>query len=35
VPIIVSQPLLEDYRVRHAAGVSSADLHDLVLNGTA
>jgi phosphonoacetate hydrolase len=34
VPIIVSQPLAEDYRVRHVAGVSNADLHDLVLNGT-
>jgi phosphonoacetate hydrolase len=35
VPIIVSEPLLEDYRVRHAAGMGSADVHDLVLNGTA
>jgi phosphonoacetate hydrolase len=35
VPIIVNRPLAEDYRVRHAAGVSSADLHDLLLNGTA
>ncbi len=35
VPIIVSQPLAEEYRVRHAAGVSNADLHDLLLNGTA
>ncbi|MBV9598693.1 MAG: alkaline phosphatase family protein [Chloroflexi bacterium] len=35
VPIIVSQPLAEEYRVRHAAGASNADLHDLVLNGIA
>jgi phosphonoacetate hydrolase len=35
VPIIVSAPLDQEYRVRHAAGVSNADLHDLVLNGTA
>jgi phosphonoacetate hydrolase len=35
VPIIVSQPLKAEYRTRHAAGVSSADLHDLVLNGIA
>ena len=35
VPIIVSRPLAEEYRVRHAAGVSNADLHDLVLNGLA
>ena len=35
VPIIVSPPLLDAYRVRHVAGVSNADLHDLVLNGSA
>jgi phosphonoacetate hydrolase len=35
VPIIVSQPLREEYRIRHAAGVSNADLHDLLLNGIA
>jgi phosphonoacetate hydrolase len=35
VPIIVSRPLVETYRLRHAAGVSSADLHDLLLNGIA
>jgi phosphonoacetate hydrolase len=33
VPIIVSRPLRAEYRARHEAGVSSADLHDLVLNG--
>jgi phosphonoacetate hydrolase len=35
VPIVVSRRLAEEYRVRHAAGVSNADLHDLVLNGLA
>ncbi len=35
VPIIVSQPLRGEYRVQHAAGVSNADVHDLVLNGSA
>jgi phosphonoacetate hydrolase len=35
VPIIVSEPLRAEYRVRHAAGVSNADLHDLLLNGLA
>ena len=35
VPIIVSHPLSPRYAARHAAGVSSSDLHDLVLNGIA
>lgn len=35
VPIIVSCPLAEEYAASHAAGVSNADLHDLVLNGIA
>jgi phosphonoacetate hydrolase len=35
VPIIVSRPLREPYATRHAAGISSADLHDLLLNGVA
>jgi phosphonoacetate hydrolase len=35
VPIVVSRPLADEYRVRHAAGVANADLHDLVLNGLA
>ena len=35
VPIIVSHPLAERYAARHAAGVASRDLHDLVLNGVA
>jgi phosphonoacetate hydrolase len=34
VPIIVSRPLLEPYAIRHRAGVSNSDIHDLVLNGT-
>jgi phosphonoacetate hydrolase len=34
VPIIVSHPLHPTYARRHTAGVSNADLHDLVLNGT-
>jgi phosphonoacetate hydrolase len=33
VPVIVSQPLRESFAPRHAAGVSNADLHDLLLNG--
>jgi phosphonoacetate hydrolase len=33
VPIIVSRPLRSPYAERHAAGVSNADIHDLVLNG--
>jgi phosphonoacetate hydrolase len=35
VPIIVSQPLCEEYGLRHAAGVNNADIHDLLLNGLA
>jgi phosphonoacetate hydrolase len=35
VPIIVSRPLRPEYQKRHQAGVSNADLHDLVLNGVA
>jgi phosphonoacetate hydrolase len=35
VPMIVSRPLREEYRACHAAGISSADLHDLLLNGIA
>ena len=35
VPIIVSHALSPRYAARHAAGVSSSDLHDLVLNGAA
>jgi phosphonoacetate hydrolase len=35
VPIIVSRPLRSPYAERHAAGVASADIHDLVLNGLA
>lgn len=35
VPIIVSRPLQPEYQKRHAAGVSNADIHDLVLNGVA
>ena len=34
VPIIVSHPLKPAYAARHAAGVSNADIHDLLLNGT-
>jgi phosphonoacetate hydrolase len=34
VPIIISRPLREPYATRHAAGVSTSDLHDLLLNGT-
>jgi len=33
VPIIVSRPLREPYATRHRAGVSTSDLHDLLLNG--
>jgi phosphonoacetate hydrolase len=33
VPIVVSRPLRGDFAKRHAAGVSTADLHDLLLNG--
>ena len=33
VPIIVSRPLRVGYAMRHAAGVSNSDLHDLLLNG--
>ena len=33
VPIIISRPLREPYAARHAAGVSNANLHDLLLNG--
>jgi phosphonoacetate hydrolase len=33
VPIIVSHPLSPLYAARHAAGVTSSDLHDLLLNG--
>jgi phosphonoacetate hydrolase len=35
VPIVVSRPLGDEYRVRHVAGVGNADLHDLLLNGLA
>jgi phosphonoacetate hydrolase len=35
VPIILSKALREPWASRHASGVSSADLHDLVLNGLA
>jgi phosphonoacetate hydrolase len=34
VPIVVSHPLKAAYAARHAAGVSNADIHDLLLNGT-
>jgi phosphonoacetate hydrolase len=33
VPLILSRPLCEPYRSRHAAGASTADIHDLILNG--
>jgi phosphonoacetate hydrolase len=33
VPIIVSQPLRPAFAARHVAGVSNADIHDLLLNG--
>jgi phosphonoacetate hydrolase len=33
VPIIVSRPLKEPYAARHRAGIASADIHDLLLNG--
>jgi phosphonoacetate hydrolase len=33
VPIIVSEPLKDDYAAWHAAGVRNSDLHDLLLNG--
>jgi phosphonoacetate hydrolase len=33
VPIILSRPLREPYRTRHAAGATNADIHDLILNG--
>jgi phosphonoacetate hydrolase len=35
VPIIVGERLRDEYRIRHAAGLSNADLHDLLLNGLA
>jgi phosphonoacetate hydrolase len=35
VPIIISRPLREPYATRHVAGVRNADIHDLLLNGTA
>jgi phosphonoacetate hydrolase len=35
VPVIVSRPLRSPYAERHTAGVASADMHDLVLNGLA
>jgi phosphonoacetate hydrolase len=35
VPIIISRPLTPTFAARHAAGVSHADLHDLLLNGVA
>jgi len=35
VPIIITRPLKAEYQARHAAGVSNADLHDLLLNGLA
>jgi len=35
VPIIISRPLREPYATYHAAGVRNADIHDLLLNGTA
>jgi phosphonoacetate hydrolase len=35
VPIIISRPLTATFAARHAAGVSHADIHDLLLNGVA
>ncbi len=35
VPIILSHRLTPEFAVRHAAGVRSRDLHDLLLNGIA
>jgi phosphonoacetate hydrolase len=35
VPIILGRPLADGYQQRHAAGVSNADIHDLLLNGLA
>jgi phosphonoacetate hydrolase len=34
VPIIISRPLREPYATHHSAGVSNADIHHLLLNGT-
>ena len=35
VPIIISRPLREPYATHHTAGLRNADIHDLLLNGTA
>jgi phosphonoacetate hydrolase len=35
VPIILSRPLRQPYATRHVAGVTNADIHDLILNGIA
>jgi phosphonoacetate hydrolase len=35
VPIMVSHRLTPEYAARHAAGVRSRDVHDLLLNGLA